>query len=62
MIIDPIIRERVVAVVHQLEEVFSDFIIVGLPLDKKQAPIVASSGEANTAKDLLAIANKRKDS
>jgi len=60
MKINNILRERAEAAKRQLEEVFSAFVIVGLPIDKKQEPVIVSSGDAGVVRDMVTIANKKK--
>lgn len=57
---DRIVRERTEQAARHLEEVFSTFVIVGLPLDTKHAPVIVSSGDEVVVRDLLTVAKKKK--
>lgn len=54
------IRERTEAAARQLEEVFHTFVILGLPLDKTEDPVIVTSGDEQLARDLIVIAKDKK--
>jgi len=50
-----VIKDQLEHAAVNLAEVFSDFIIVGLPIDRKELPVQASHGDPAVIADLLQI-------
>jgi hypothetical protein len=57
---EEITREVIARAGLQLEEVFSAFVIVGLPIDTSQEPAIVSTGDPERVRDLLILAHAKK--